>query len=230
MMTELGQTDAAPYLAGLAPYWDGRFDREGLIWGQEPSSSAELAWGYWREAGVGTILVPGCGYGRHTRFFSQQGADVEGIEISPVAVDLARAFDPSSRLYRGSALDPSLCPGPYDAIYGFNLLHLFRAPERAALIALSRQRLRHGGLAFFTAFAETDAGYGAGAEVEPNTFESRPGRPAHYFTAEDLRQHFAAWEMLAEGQIDEPEDHGQGPHTHALRWILARTGHGSTTV
>ena len=31
MMTEPGQTDAAPYLAGLALYWDDRFGREGLI-------------------------------------------------------------------------------------------------------------------------------------------------------------------------------------------------------
>ncbi len=193
-----------------------------MIWGTEPSPSAKVAWAFFRNAGARSILVPGCGYGRHTRFFAQYGATVEGIEVSEVAVGLARSFDRTSRIHLGSALDATLCPGPYDALYAFNLLHLFRAAERTALVALSAQRLEPGGLAFFTAFAETDSGYGTGAEVEPNTFESRPGRPAHYFGAEDLRQQFARWAVLDDGLFDEPEDHGQGPHTHALRWILAR--------
>ena len=75
---------------------------------------------------------------------------------------------------------------------------------------------------FFTVFSDKEADFGKGNEVEKNTFESRPGRPAHYFTEDDLKLHFANYEIVETGLMEDPEDHGGKPHTHALRYICVR--------
>jgi len=61
---------------------------------------------------------------------------------------------------------------------------------------------------------------GKGQKVEENTYESKPGRPTHYFTDEDLRDHFSAFEILETGLTEDEENHGyEGPHVHLLLYI-----------
>jgi SAM-dependent methyltransferase len=203
-------------------YWDERFGREGRIWGDDPSPTALVAARLFRDHGVQTVLVPGSGYGRNTKLLSELGFSVVGIEISEVAVALAREFDPGTTHRVGSVLDLSFDDAQYDAIYCFSTLHLFYENERRRLVSQCTSKLRPGGLAFSTAFSDGDASFRRGREVEPNTFESRPGRPAHYFTQSDLLDHFRGSDVLETGVVEEPEDHGAGPHVHILRYILAR--------
>ncbi len=207
--------------AQMRSYWDERFGREGRIWGDEPSQTAVMAAALFRQHGTQTVLVPGSGYGRNSKHFSASGFTVVGVDISAVAIELATQFDPDTTHYLGSVLDMSFDDAQYDAIYCFNVLHLLREPERQRLVSQCASKLRPGGLAFFTAFSDGDLGFGRGSEAEPNTFESRPGRPAHYFTEEDLIDHFRDFEVLETGVVEEPEDHGEGPHVHILRHILA---------
>lgn len=79
-----------------------------------------------------------------------------------------------------------------------------------------------GGLLYFTVFSEKESSFGEGQEVEKNTYESRPGRPAHYFTEEDLNNHFTGLQVIEAGLMEEPEDHGGKPHTHSLRYIFVK--------
>jgi SAM-dependent methyltransferase len=204
-------------------YWDARFRAGGRIWGDAPSGTAGQALALFRDRGVRTVLVPGSGYGRNTRLFSGAGLDVTGVEISRIAFEMARGFDPASRFYHASALDLSFLATTFDAVYGFNILHLFRRDDRLAFIGQCRARVKPGGLLFFTVFSEMEGSYGKGAEVEPGTFESKPGRPVHYFTEEDLRGHFPGLTVLETGLAEDAEDHGEeGPHTHLLRSICVR--------
>jgi SAM-dependent methyltransferase len=203
-------------------YWNERFKDEGKIWGELPSRTAQYALGLFRSANVNSVLIPGSGYGRHTKFFSTCGFDVTGIEISAVACNLAREFDPLSRFYNASILDMSFDTNRYDAIYCFNTLHLFRENDRRIFIQQCENKLNRGGLMFFTVFSEKESTFGEGKEVEKNTFESKPGRPAHYFTEDDLKAHFAKYDLVDVGIIEDPEDHGGKPHTHTLRYICLR--------
>jgi SAM-dependent methyltransferase len=175
-----------------------------------------------RSANVKSVLILGSGYGRHTKFFSTRGFDVTGIEISSVACNLAREFDPLSRFYNASVLDMSFDTNRYDAIYCFNVLHLFRENDRYVFIQQCDDRLNKSGLMFFTVFSEEESTFGKGREVERNTFESRPGRPAHYFTEADLKAHLVKYDVVDMGMVEDPEDHGGKPHTHVLRYICVR--------
>ena len=203
-------------------FWDNRFNEEGKVWGELPSKSAYQALELFRRHGVKSILVPGSGYGRNTRLFSSSGFDVVGIEISTTACELARQFDPRTRVYEGSILDMSLVPGSFGAIYCFNTLHLFCENDRKLFIKECLDKLGKPGLVFFTVFSEEEPSFGRGREVESNTYESRPGRPTHYFTEDDLREHFKNFEIIETGIVQEPEDHGGQAHTHILRYIFAQ--------
>ena len=202
-------------------YWDERFRKEGMIWGINPSLTAVYALEAFRRAGARTVLVPGSGYGRNTRLFSQAGMKVTGIEISEHAVQLAKEHDPKTTFLNASVIDMTFLDVIYDTIYCFNVLHLFRVADRKQFLNQCLNRLKDGGPAFFTVFSEVEPTFGKGPETEPNTFERRPGRPVHYFTEADLLTHFEAFEVLEAGIMEDPEDHGEGPHTHLLRYILA---------
>ena len=208
-------------ITAVKEYWDTRYSNEGKIWGDNPSLTANLALSLFQKTSVKNILVPGSGYGRHTAFFARAGYDVTGIEISPVAIDMACQYDKSTHFHQASVLEMSSIYGKFDAIYCFNVLHLFLESKRALFIRRCEDRLTQSGLMFFTVFSEKEADYGKGTMVEASTFETRPGRPAHYFTEMDLRSHFARYTIKDIGMIEEPEDHGGKPHTHILRYICA---------
>lgn len=212
-------------------FWDARFAREGCVWGEEPARSAVYAADLFAAREITRILVPGCAYGRNAQYLAGRGFAVVGIDSSPAAIELARARagrapGPEGRgplsYLRRDALANGEPGGGYDAVYSFSLLHLFLRRDRERLIAEKARLLRPGGLALVVAFSNEDQEFGRGVEVEEGTFDYRGGRPAHFFTQADLRAHFAAWDILKFGVIDEPEDHGEGPHTHPMRYVLAR--------
>ena len=203
-------------------YWDNRFKEEGKIWGNVPSRTAEYALQLFKQNEVKKLVVPGSGYGRNTKLFSASGIKVAGVEISATACKMAHEFDPATRIYNDTVLDMSYLAGNYDAIYCFNVLHVFRQYDRDLFIGQCASRIKKQGLMFFTVFSEKDESYGKGKQIEKNTFESRPGRYAHYFDEDDLKAHFQKIEILETGMMEDPEDHGEGPHTHLLRYIYVR--------
>jgi SAM-dependent methyltransferase len=204
----------------MQAYWDARFRLEGRVWGDAPSRTAEYAREAFAREGLRTVLVPGAGYGRNAALFAAAGFRVVGVEISPEALRLARRGAASEAYVRGTVLALPICR--CDAIYCFNVLHLLRLPERKQLVAACRACLAEGGLAFFAVFSEREPSYGRGREVEKDTYESKPGRPVHYFTDADLRARLAGWTIRDTGLMEDSEDHGEeGPHTHVVRYILA---------
>ncbi len=204
-------------------FWDQRYEKEGKIWGESPSPTAAHALQRFREAGITEILVPGCGYGRNALVFAQAGMRVTGLESSAKALAIARQSSTEIRWVHASVLDANLGLGAFEGIYAMNLLHLFLAPERKRLIANCRGWLIPGGIACFTVFGDSDSSRGRGREVEADTFESRPGRPAHYFDEDDLRAHFTDFDIVETGRSDEPENHPPaGPHVHSLRYAVVR--------
>lgn len=204
----------------MSTFWETRYATEGAIWGYEPSRTVERAHVLFKQHNAKSLLIPGSGYGRNTRFFAGQGYAVTGIEVSETALELAQRQDPDSRYVHASLLDDVLTDETFDAIYCFNVLHLFLAADRREVNRRCRRWLRPGGVAFFVVFSEEEESYGKGAAVEENTFETRPGRPAHYFTEADLRAHFSEITILETGLVEDPEDHSpEGPDVHRLRYF-----------
>ncbi|MFW9970177.1 MAG: class I SAM-dependent methyltransferase [Candidatus Odinarchaeota archaeon] len=204
-------------------YWNNRYKDIGKIWGTEPSKTAIFALKLFKQHNIIKILIPGAGYGRHTRFFSQNNYEVTGIEISEIALNIAKKFDSKSRLILGSVLDMPFDNEIFDAVFSHNLLHLLLKNERILFIEKCYNQLRNEGFAFFSAFSEQEDSFGKGTKIEENTYESKPYRPTHYFTEKDILDHFNYFSLIETGILEELENHGElGPHIHKLRYIFVR--------
>jgi hypothetical protein len=71
--------------------------------------------------------------------------------------------------------------------------------------------------------SELESSYSKGRQIESGTFESKPGRPVHYFYERDLEDHFKGFEVLDTGIAGDQEEHGEeGRHLHRVRYLMAR--------
>jgi hypothetical protein len=138
-------------------------------------------------------------------------------------LNYAKRFDDKSNLILGSVLDMPFNDEIYDAIFCHNLLHLLLESQRNKFIEKCYNQLKMAGFAFFTVFSELEPSFGKGTKIEDNTYESKPYRPTHYFTDEDIEQHFHAFSIIETGIIEEKENHGElGLHTHKLRYVFVK--------
>jgi len=207
----------------MQDYWDSRFLREGYIWSEKPSESAKYANKLFNKYDVTDVLILGVGYGRNSIPFLESGYDVSGIEISKVATELLKKSELSNkiRVFNGSLIDMPFDDVKYDAIFSFNVLHLFSRDDRQTIMDKCKNQLKPDGLIFFTVISELEPSYGEGIKREENTFEKK-GKPVHFFTEEDLKQHFREFEIIESDLIDEAEKHGkEGRHTHKCRYVFA---------
>ncbi|WP_449600559.1 class I SAM-dependent methyltransferase [Paenibacillus sp. Marseille-Q9583] len=211
----------------MSDYWNRRFAQEGMVWGTDPSLTALEAKGLFRKHNVKSVLVPGAGYGRNTKVFSSEFETI-GIELSGAALTIAAEWDSACFFISGSVLDCSL-ETKVDAIYCYDLLHLFLIEDRRRLLTNCLEQLHPGGLLYFTSFSDEDPNYGCGACLEPATYEYKAGKYAHFFSEADLKQHFEHTEIIKTGTHMEILRDPQGSaHQYVLRSILARKSNDQT--
>jgi len=202
-------------------YWDERYSKEAAIWGALPSRTVVKADKIFREHGVETIIIPGCGYGRNANYFEQKGYAVTGIDMSERAIIMARRLNPRVEFIRGSFFDIDFAEGSFDAGYCHNFLQYLLEPERKLFTKRIFDHLRGGGFLYAAVFSEEENGFGQGHCIEDATFEILPGRPVHYFSLNDLIDCFAMHTVIEEGTFEEKENHApKGPHIHFMRYIV----------
>ena len=142
----------------------------------------------------GLALEIACGRGRAAVWLALRGMEVQAVDVSPVATDLARELAQRVGVaerchFQVHDLDAGLPDGPRVALL---LCHLFRDPRLdQAMVA----RVTPGGLLAVSVLSEVGAG--------PGRFRARPG---------ELREAFARLETLAEGEAD------------GVAWFLGRRG------
>jgi SAM-dependent methyltransferase len=193
----------------MKQYWNSRYLKEQKIWGNQPSKSAYYALKLFKHNDVKKIFIPGIGYGRNSKLFSNDDFQVVGVDISQTALTISKNFDPKSEFILGSILNMPFYKNLYDAVYCFNTLHLFLRSSRIEIIRYCYEILKKGGYIFFVVFSDKESSFGKGREIEENTFESKPGRPVHYFSERDI--------------IEDQEIHSKaGLHIHILRYIFAQ--------
>jgi len=90
----------------------------------------------WHERGLlgdlagARVLDIGCGSGRNSRWFAEQGATVEGVDLAAPLLDSVRATMPASvTLTALDVLRDPLPAGPFDVVYDSGCFHHI-APHR----------------------------------------------------------------------------------------------------
>ena len=96
----------------------------------------------------GKIIDLGCGSGWDSRWFSQNGYEVTGIDISPAMIGLARAANPKATFLVKSFYDLNFPPESFDGFWcACSLIHVPRAKIGRVLRQI-KQLLKKGAVGF----------------------------------------------------------------------------------
>ena len=173
-------------------HWDARFAEGGLAplgdHGPPPgfTSAPHLL------PSEGSAIDVACGRGRASVWLAERGMQVTGIDVSPVAIELARELARLSGVadrcrFEVHDLDYGLPDGPQvDLVF----CHLFRDMRLDQAII---DRTARGGMVAVATLSEVDAG--------PGRFRAPPG---------ELHEAFGSLEVLAEGEAD------------GIAWLIGR--------
>lgn len=186
-------------------FWETVFAEKQEMWGFEPCRCAVLTRDLFVQHSLKNILVPGIGYGRNARVFTDQGMAVTGIEISKTALELARKhFGSAMTLYHGSVLDMPFDDAQYDGIFCYALIHLLDSDERVKLIRDCYRQLSPGGLMLFGAISKASPTYGTGTFISTDRYEIFERVKIFFYDEASVHEEFDRAGLI---QITEVQEH-----------------------
>jgi SAM-dependent methyltransferase len=142
--------------------WDGSYAAsEPPPWdiGRPQPAFARLA-----DAGLlrGRVLDPGCGTGEHTLLAAARGADALGVDISPLAIERARAKAAArgvtARFEVADALSLGELGLAFDTAIDSGVFHVFDDTDRARYVVSLASVLQPGGSLYLMCFSEHEPG------------------------------------------------------------------------
>jgi SAM-dependent methyltransferase len=211
----------------MSEFWEASFRDKQEMWGWEPADSAIETLELFKKHGLNKILIPGFGYGRNARIFTDNGFRVTGIEISETAIDLAKKhFGDSIKVYHGSVSSMPFDQEFYDGIFSYGLIHLLSVKERIKLIDACYNHLRPDGYMVFVSISKMDFRYGQGKEISKDTFEAWPGVILFFYDSDSINSEFGNYGLIDAEVINEPKkDSGDKP-LQKFWYIVCKKGNG----
>lgn len=192
----------------MRDFWDKVFKEEQTNWGFHPSDSAILTKDFFLLKKVKNILIPGIGYGRNAKIFHDNGIEVDGIEISGVAIELAKSENGLDlNIYHGSVTDMPFNNKKYDGIFCYALIHLLNKHERKRLIQNCYNQLMPNGYMVFTIASKKACMFGNGRFLSTDRYEIQKGLNVFFYDPESVRQEFKDYGLVEFSEIDEPIKH-----------------------
>ena len=208
----------------MTEFWEASFIEKQMMWGLEPSDSAIMAKDFFLEKKVKDVLIPGFGYGRNAKIFSDNGMHVTGIEISKTAIDLARKNGVTATIYHDSVTNMPFDNKRYDAIFCYALIHLLNHREREKLIQDCYNQLKPNGYMMFTAVTKKAPMYGKGGELSKDRFEIMEGVKMFFYDSNSVRREFEKYGLIEFSEIDEPNKNMKDKPTMNFVIITCKKG------
>ena len=189
----------------MPEFWESSFKDKQAMWGFDPADSAIATADLFRKRGLTKILIPGFGYGRNAKVFTDAGFDVTGIEISKTAIDIAKKhFGNRFTIYNGSVSDMPFDQELYDGIFCYALLHLLNTEQRNKLILDCYNQLRLNGYMVFVAISKTDVKYEEGKKIDKDTFATKHGVNLFFYDFDSIEAAFGKYGFVEAKEINEP--------------------------
>jgi SAM-dependent methyltransferase len=189
----------------MTEFWESSFRDKQEMWGSEPADSAFKTLELFKKYGLNKILIPGFGYGRNARIFTDNGFKVTGIEISETAINLAeKHYGDTLKVHQGSVSSMPFDKEIYDGIFCYALIHLLSAKERIKLIHACYNQLRPNGYMVFIAISKMDTRYGEGKEISKDTFETTHGVSLYFYDSVSVEREFGNYGLIEAEEINEP--------------------------
>lgn len=147
--------------------------------------------------GGAKVLELGCGDGKTLSSLVSCGFKATGIDISPSALKLARKkVGRKAKLVVGDVCSLPFRSNFFDAVVAVHVLGHLTAKERKKAVVEIKRVLCSGGLLFFEGFSRSDFRFGAGVEVERNTFRRANNVWYHYFSVAEAKRLFSGFKVV----------------------------------
>lgn len=189
-------------------YWESKFREIDTMWGFEPADSAIQTSDFFKINGIQNILIPGVGYGRNAKVFIDKGINVTGIEISDLAIRLAKENNNLDfSIYHGLVTQMPFDNNKYDGIYCYALIHLLNKRERSQFLKNCYSQLQTGGFMIFVVVSKKADMYGKGRQLSNNRFEIMKGLNVYFYDLDSAVNEFKDFGLIEIKEIDEPIKH-----------------------
>ncbi|MFJ7309536.1 class I SAM-dependent methyltransferase [Peribacillus frigoritolerans] len=188
----------------MTEIWESSFIENQMMWGLEPSDSAILTKDFFLEMKVKDLLIPGIGYGRNAKVFTDNGIHVTGIEISKTAIELARQNGLNLNIFHGSVTDMPFDNKLYDGIFCYALIHLLNNRERDKFIKDCYNQLKPNGYMIFTTISKEAPMFGKGKQLGKDYFEIMEGMKMFFYDPDSIKQEFGKYGLIEFSEIVEP--------------------------
>ncbi len=182
--------------------WDKRYDKEGAVWGWNPSQTVELLSEDLKS--VSHVLEVGFGYGRDLVSLAQGGHKIMGIEESTIglskAVHKLKSFNLFNKVHLlvGEFRSARIQNNDFDAVFSHRMLHLLGDTELVKAFRTAAVRvLRPGGLFYVSArdFRDFDEEQmdrlENGCAVYKDTVKGREGHVISFWDEDRFRKTFS---------------------------------------
>lgn len=161
-----------------------------------------------------SLLDIGCGDGRDSIFFSQQGLKVTAIDFSEEAVSRLRTAFPIMNALVMDILNMDFPDASFDAAYAHLTLHYFDDLTTQAVFANIHRMLKPDGFFFIRCKSVEDPLYRKGQEVGEDMFLLEHTR--HFFSKEYMMEKLHDFEILSLGETVSPYDGKQSFFVEAV--------------
>lgn len=207
----------------MAEFWEENFREKEAMWGLEPAGATVHALELFRENGLKKILIPGFGYGRNAKIFTDHGFEVTGIEISKTAIALAREqYSRDIRVFHGSVSQMPYDEVTYEGIFCYALIHLLNTRDRAKLIEDCYRQIGKGGYMVFVAISVNDASYGNGERVGKDRFLTPHGIEIFFYDSDSVTKEFGKFGLIKSSEISEPAKNSKYSPSQTFWEIVCR--------
>jgi SAM-dependent methyltransferase len=187
------------------------------FWGREPGSFVRLLCGQIASFVGLSVLDAGCGEGKNAAFLAANGAVVDAVDVSSLAIQNGRDYWPGHPGIHWRVGDVRKVDFPqdhYDVVIAYGLLHcLSSTSEIYEVVARLQATTRIFGYNVICVFND-----------RRQELHAHPGFAPSLLSNADYLATYASWQILQQSDSDltERHPHNNVEHTHSMTRILAR--------
>jgi SAM-dependent methyltransferase len=153
-------------------------------------------------------LIPGIGYGRNAKIFSDNGFKITGIEISETAINLAREVNGLNiKIHKGSVTEMPYDKNIFDGVFCYALIHLLNKQERKRFLESCYNQLKPNGYLMFAVVSKNADMFGKGKLLSKDRYKLMTGLNVFFYDSESIEKEFKNFGLLDYQEIDEPIKH-----------------------
>ncbi|GLR15637.1 class I SAM-dependent methyltransferase [Portibacter lacus] len=207
----------------MTEFWESSFKDKQAMWGLDPADSVFAVAEFFKKKELKEVLIPGYGYGRNAKVFSDLGLNVTGIEISETAIQLAKDhYGDQINVFHGSVSEMPFDDKKYDGIFCYALIHLLNEEERRQLIQDCYDQLAPEGYMVFTAISSSSPNYGQGEELSKDRFKTSHGVNLFFYDSETVQAAFLDYGLVDAEEVTEPGEIVEGKPYQVFWKIVCR--------